>query len=150
MWLQCLSPHSSQTVLNFKGHHTSKLPLSPSPPNLNTKMWLPCSLREFRWLTPSAVKWRWHISNRVDLKMKWNDICNISNTADTPQVFCFCFLFVCFSLFLFLGLHPRHMEVPRLGVQPELKPLAYATSHSNARSERCLQSTPQLMAMPDP
>ena len=31
-------------------------------------------------------------------------------------------LFVCLS---FLGLHPRHMEVPRLGVQLELQPPAY-------------------------
>ena len=35
------------------------------------------------------------------------------------MVFC---LFVCF-----LGQHPRHMEVPRLGVKLELQPLAYAT-----------------------
>ena len=33
------------------------------------------------------------------------------------------FLFVCF-----LGLHPRHMEVSRLGVQSELQLLAYATA----------------------
>ena len=30
--------------------------------------------------------------------------------------------------FLFLGLHPRRMEVPRLGVESELKPPAYATA----------------------
>ena len=34
-------------------------------------------------------------------------------------------LFVCF---FFLGLHSRHMEVPRLGVESELKPLAYTTA----------------------
>ena len=33
-----------------------------------------------------------------------------------------CFLFVC--LFCFLGLHVRHMEVPRLGVELELQVLA--------------------------
>ena len=37
-----------------------------------------------------------------------------------------------FSLFYFLkffvGLHPRHMEVPRLGVRLELRLLAYATA----------------------
>ena len=33
----------------------------------------------------------------------------------------FCFVsFVLFSSFVFLGPHPRHMEVPRLGVQLEL------------------------------
>ena len=44
-----------------------------------------------------------------------------------------CFiLFVCFVLFcflpflLFLGSFLRHMEVPRLGVESELWPLAYA------------------------
>ena len=32
------------------------------------------------------------------------------------------FFFVC------VGLHPRHMEVPRLGVKSELQLLAYATA----------------------
>ena len=35
------------------------------------------------------------------------------------RLFCFCFL-------LFLGLHPQHMEVLRLGVQLELQLLTYA------------------------
>ena len=30
--------------------------------------------------------------------------------------------------FCFLGLHPRHMEVPRLGVELKLQPPAYATA----------------------
>ena len=36
----------------------------------------------------------------------------------------------CFSffLFVFLGLHPWPMEVPRLGVESELQPLAYTTA----------------------
>ena len=38
--------------------------------------------------------------------------------------------FVCFCL---LGSHPRHMDVPRLGIQSELQPLAYATAHGNTR-----------------
>ena len=33
-----------------------------------------------------------------------------------------------FFFFFFLGPHPRHMEVPRLGIQSELQPLAYATA----------------------
>ena len=43
-------------------------------------------------------------------------------------------LFVCdyfhnfFLSFVFLGPHPRHMEVPRLGVESELQLLAYATA----------------------
>ena len=37
------------------------------------------------------------------------------------------FFFFFFCLFVFLGPHPQHMEGPRLGVQSELLPLAYAT-----------------------
>ena len=33
-----------------------------------------------------------------------------------------------FLLFFFSGLHPRHMEVPSLGVQSELQLLTYATA----------------------
>ena len=35
------------------------------------------------------------------------------------------FFLFCFVL---LGLHPRHMEVPRLGVESKLEPLAYTTA----------------------
>ena len=35
---------------------------------------------------------------------------------------------------LFLGLHPWHMDVPRLGVELELQLLAYTTAQDNARS----------------
>ena len=34
--------------------------------------------------------------------------------------------------FFFLGPHLLHMEVPRLEVELELRPLAYTTAHSNA------------------
>ena len=33
-----------------------------------------------------------------------------------------------FFFFFFLGLHRRHMEVPRLGVESELQLLAYTTA----------------------
>ena len=36
-----------------------------------------------------------------------------------------------YFIFCFLGLHLWHMEVPRLGVQLELQPLAYATAIAN-------------------
>ena len=36
--------------------------------------------------------------------------------------------FVCFLFFSFLGLHPQHMEVPRLGVEFELQLPAFATA----------------------
>ena len=41
------------------------------------------------------------------------------------HMYIFC-LFV-LSCFVFLGPHPQHMEVPRLGVQPELQLPAYTT-----------------------
>ena len=37
-------------------------------------------------------------------------------------------LLLLFSLFAFSGPHPRHMEVPRLGVEPELQLPAYTTA----------------------
>ena len=37
-------------------------------------------------------------------------------------------LLLLLSLFVFLGLHPRHVEVPWLGVKSELYSLAYATA----------------------
>ena len=33
-----------------------------------------------------------------------------------------------YSFFFFLGLHPQHTEVPRLGVQLEIQLLAYTTA----------------------
>ena len=36
--------------------------------------------------------------------------------------------YLCIYLFCFLGLHPRHMEVPRLGVESELQLPAHATA----------------------
>ena len=40
----------------------------------------------------------------------------------------FFFFFFFFLPFGFLRLHLRHMEVPRLGVESELQPLAYTTA----------------------
>ena len=34
----------------------------------------------------------------------------------------------CVFIFVFLGLHPQHMKVPRLGVQSEPQLLAYTTA----------------------
>ena len=42
-------------------------------------------------------------------------------------VFCLVFLFVCLFV-CFLGPHPGHVEVPRLGVESELQLPAYATA----------------------
>ena len=46
--------------------------------------------------------------------------------------FYWCFLF-CLCCFCFLGLHPQHMEVPRLGVESELQSTTYTTAHINTR-----------------
>ena len=51
-------------------------------------------------------------------------------TGDTVSSFFggfFCFVFI-FVFFAFLGLHPRHMEVPGLGVKSELRLPAYVTA----------------------
>ena len=53
------------------------------------------------------------------------------------------------SFLVFLGRHPWHMEVPRLGVESELS-ASLRHSPSNTRSELCLRPTPQLTATPDP
>ena len=39
-----------------------------------------------------------------------------------------CVFFLLLLLFVFLELHPRHMEVPRLGIESELQLSAYATA----------------------
>ena len=60
--------------------------------------------------------------------------------------------FFFFFFFFLKTLHPRHMEVPRLGAKIEPQPLAYATaatlhhSHSNAGSELHLWPVPQPAA----
>ena len=41
--------------------------------------------------------------------------------------FCLYSYFLCFFFLSFLGLHPQHMEVPRLGVELELSLLVCAT-----------------------
>ena len=48
----------------------------------------------------------------------------------------------------FLGPHPRHMEVPRLGVESELQLPASTTA--TATPDLSLQPTPQLTATLDP
>ena len=55
----------------------------------------------------------------------WN-ILNLSNKQNYPTSLDF-YLFHLFS-FAFLGLHPAHMELPRLGVKSELHLPAYTTA----------------------
>ena len=55
------------------------------------------------------------------------------------------------SLFLFLGPHLWHIEVPRLGFELELQLLACTTATATQDPSRfCDLHTPQFMAMPDP
>ena len=65
----------------------------------------------------------------------------------TPQLTFFLFYFFFFH---FLGLHPWHMEVPRLGIELELQLPAYTTAIAMQDPELRLRPTPQLRALPDP
>jgi len=55
---------------------------------------------------------------------------------------------ICIFIFVFLGLHPRHMEFPRIELRVVAAGLHH--SHSHARYKLCLQPTPQLLATLDP
>ena len=57
---------------------------------------------------------------------------------------------ICAFFPCFLGLRPRHMDVPGLGVESELQLPACTTAHSNTRLEPSLRPTPPLMASLDP
>ena len=62
-------------------------------------------------------------------------------------------LYILFYLkifFVFLGPHPWHMAVPRLGIQSDLQLPAYARATATQDLSPRLQPTPQLMANPDP
>ena len=58
------------------------------------------------------------------------------------------FLFVCFVLFLLFRATPTAYGSSQ--ARGLIGAAGLHHSHSNARSEPCLQPTPQLMAMPDP
>ena len=61
-----------------------------------------------------------------------------SFTSSSSLSFCFCFfLFFVFLFFCFLGLHPWHMEVPRLGVELELLLLLAYTTAMATRNPHC-------------
>ena len=55
----------------------------------------------------------------------------LGTQAPQADVYLFIYLFVCLFVYLFtvfLGPHPQHMEVPRLGVELELQLPAYTTA----------------------
>ena len=53
-------------------------------------------------------------------------------------------------IYVFLGPHLRHMEIPRLGVESELHLLAYATATVTQDLSQVCNLKPQLTAMLDP
>ena len=56
-----------------------------------------------------------------------------------------------FILFIyFLGLHPQHMEGPRLGVKSGLQLLVYTTATATQDPSLICDPSPQLTATPDP
>ena len=57
---------------------------------------------------------------------------------------------VLFFFFFFLRTQPRHMEVPRLGVELELQLTAYTTPTATQDPSHVCDLYPQLMVMPDP
>ena len=63
------------------------------------------------------------------------------------KVVWFCIFIFIFLSFVFLGLHPWHMEVPRLGVESELQLSTYTTVTATwdpSRTHDLLQSSQQL------
>ena len=66
---------------------------------------------------------------------------------------CFIVSFFFFFFFLvFLGLHPQHMEVPRLGIELELQLPAYITATATWDPSRVcdLYHSSQQRRIPDP
>ena len=60
--------------------------------------------------------------------------CFLKSVVYTSSLWIFVILHNEFFFFFFLGLHLRHMEVPRLGVWSELQSLAYTTAQGNTGS----------------
>ena len=58
--------------------------------------------------------------------------------------------FIYVLIFVFLGPHPWHMEVPRLGDKLELQLLVYTTVIAMRDLSCICDLQPQLTAMPDP
>ena len=55
-----------------------------------------------------------------------------------------------FLIFCFLGPHPQHIEISRLGVQWELQLQAYATATATQDPSSIFDLQPQLIPKPDP
>ena len=71
--------------------------------------------------------------------------CRLLFFLRSVSVFVFVFVFL-----PFLGLLPRHMEIPRLRGLIGAIATSLCQSHSNVGSKPRLQPTPQFTATPDP
>jgi len=114
------------------------LPISPPPspqqlPFYFLWLWFDCSRYFVHTVSMHVLLWL------ADFTLQLQDILRFLSTL-RPFLSFFFFVFL-----LFLGPLPRHMEVPKLGVESELWPLAYTRGGSELR----LRPTPQLTATPD-
>ena len=95
----------------------------------------------------SSQLMEFHETNFGSIPLNTPNICLCQVLSAWHRLHCLLAVFVSFLFFffclVFLGTHPRHMEVPRLGVQSKPKPLGlrhrgipvpsvtYTTGHSN-------------------
>ena len=78
------------------------------------------------WFREWTVESDWQALNPASTSYSWDLISSV-NLGSFIFIF-YLFIYLQFFFFLLLGLYPRHMEVPRLGVQLELQLLAYTTA----------------------
>ena len=80
----------------------------------------------------STSSWVWTCdlvtANQMDVEESWE----LSPKGSLYRSFAHFFFVV--VVFFFLGPHPWHVEVPRLGVESELQLPTYTTAHGNVRS----------------
>ena len=82
------------------------------------------------WRVPGMGSEKMHILPPIILGTTIQPTGWIRKLSST-YAFYYYFSFLFFSFFFFLGLHPWHMEVPKLGVESVLQLPAYATATHN-------------------
>ena len=91
---------------------------SNQTPSLGTSTCCECGPKKQK-KKKSHTKHHIQLPKKVCFKTKYYIVLSLpKETIFISQVFCL--------FFVFLGPHLRHMEVPRLGIESELQPLAYA------------------------
>ena len=90
-------------------------------------------VRFIKLLTRRAFLWRGVLFRATEqhVEQKSASLCIPLSHISVLPPHLFFFFFFFFLLFCFLGLHSQHMEVPRPGVELELKLLAYAIITQN-------------------